>query len=468
MDASRQPSNFDKFAQHVRLAYKEYLTVPTIIIAAFLVLAVAMIVLEHSGIPSVDRLREGIEKIALGNATSTQTTLAAAAGSLISITAITFTVLLLAVQQAAGAMSPMITDQFLRRPFNQVAFGFFVGISLYSLIVLAVAHSTPHATFDPVLSALLAFAFSGIALYLLAALVYVTLTQMRPSLVVHAIHDATLQARKRQLPIIERTRRAPQISGGAHVAVRSRADGYVANVDLKGIERAMGKGRADLEIVLRVQVGSYVALHDEVAEIRAVSDIDAEDLSRVILRALKLSKERDLQYDAEHGILQIMNIGWTSISTSKQNPVPGAEAINALRGLLSQWTGQENEPPDREKLPVVYHDDVPSKPLYMLESLGVAATESRQHQNFALVLRTFATMFDRLSPTQRSQVEDMIPRLLSRLRDEVLTTELEESLLSLADALGAAGRRESAEVVREAHQRARKTVPSLADDSSSS
>ncbi len=150
-----------------------------------------------------------------------------------------------------------------------------------------------------------------------------------------------------------------------------------------------------------------------------------------------------------------MNIGWTSISTSKQNPVPGAEAINALRDLLSQWTGQENKPRDREKLPVVYHDHIPSKPLRMLESLAVAATESRQHQNFALVFRAFATMFDRLSPAQRSQVEEMIPRILSRLQDEVLTTELDEALMSLADALNEAGCRESAEVVREARQRAR-------------
>ncbi len=114
MDASRQPSNFDKFSQEVRLAYQEYLTVPTIIILAFLALAITMIVLERSGISSVNELRESIENIALGNASSTQATLAAAAGALISITAITFTVLLLAVQQAAGAMSPMIIDQFLR------------------------------------------------------------------------------------------------------------------------------------------------------------------------------------------------------------------------------------------------------------------------------------------------------------------------------------------------------------------
>src|SRR5919199_1902227 len=257
MDASRQPSNLDKFGQKVRLAYQKYLTVPTIIITAFFVLAITMVYLEKSGISSVDQLREGIKNIALGKASSTQTAVSAATGALISITAITFTVLLIAVQQAAGAMSPMIIDQFLRRPFNQVAFGYFVGMSLFSLVVLV----TTHSTFDPVLSALLSFVFSGIALYLLTALVYVTLTQMRPPVVIHATHDGVLEARKRQLPIVEQTRRAPQMSAGPRVPVQSRADGYVYNVDLRTIERAIGGRRDSLEIVLHVQVGSYVALH---------------------------------------------------------------------------------------------------------------------------------------------------------------------------------------------------------------
>lgn len=462
MNASRRPSEFDKFSYEVRLAYKEYLTLPTIIILAFLVLAIGMVALEKANISWLDQLRTSIESITFGEASSTQTTLGAAVGALITITSITFTVLLLAVQQAAGSLSPEIVDQFLRRPFNQAVFGYFVGMSLYSLIVLA----TTHSKFDPILSALLSFLFSGIALYLLAALVYATLTQMRPSLVIHALHDATLGARQRQLPIIQRTRRAPRITGGTRIPIRSGGAGYVTNIELKSIERALGEGWDDLlEIVLHTQMGSYVAVNDEVAEIRVLADdVKTEELGQAILQALKLGTTRDLRFDPEHGIIQLMNIGWTSISTSKQNPTPGAEVINALRDLLAQWLGEEeDDPPNLEKLPVVYEDDLSSQPLRMLESLAVVATESLQHQNFALVLRTFAQMFDRLPAAQRSQVEEMIPRILSRLPREVLTTELDEALLKLAVALDTAGSRETVEEVWEARQQARSTIPNLAD-----
>jgi hypothetical protein len=86
-----------------------------------------------------------------------------------------------------------------------------------------------------------------------------------------------------------------------------------------------------------------------------------------------------------------------------------------------------------------------------------------QHQNFALVLRTFGRMFDRLPAPQRSQLEEMIPRILSRLQYEVLTTELDGALLELADALDTAGSSEVAEIVWEARQEARSAIPGLAD-----
>jgi hypothetical protein len=56
--------------------------------------------------------------------------------------------------------------------------------------------------------------------------------------------------------------------------------------------------------VLRVQIRSYGATHDEVAEIRAISDTQADELRRATLRALKWGRARDFDYDPVHGIEQ--------------------------------------------------------------------------------------------------------------------------------------------------------------------
>ncbi len=64
---------------------------------------------------------------------------AAVATSLLTVTSITFSVLTLAVQQTASSLTAVVFDQFLRRTSNQVYFGFFVGLTAFTFIVLGAA-----------------------------------------------------------------------------------------------------------------------------------------------------------------------------------------------------------------------------------------------------------------------------------------------------------------------------------------
>ncbi|TFW09827.1 DUF2254 domain-containing protein, partial [Oxalobacteraceae bacterium OM1] len=464
MDCSREPSNFGKFTDELSRAFHEYLGTPTIIIAAFVVLGIGMAELEQSGIPAVNALRESLHAMVFGNVEATREILISSAQTLITITSITFTVLLLAVQQAASAMSTQIIDQFLRRPINQVLFGYFVGMSLYTLITLAVIGPE----FNPVLSTALGFVFAGIALYFLAALVYITLTQMRSGIVIHAIHDETLNARLRMLPLLARTGRAPRLAGVADlhtVPVRSRGDGYISNIDLDLIERTLPAGADELEIVLKVRIGSYVAHDDLVAEIRSTRTPAAPNLVETVLRALKLSRARDLQLDAGHGVEQIMNIGWTSISSAQHSPAAGAQAIHALRDLLASWSTPEplaQMPRGVRPLPVVYDDNIVILPLRSLESLAVAAVESRQHQSFGHVVQAIATMYGRLPLELRMMSEAMLLRILRGLEHELLTFELDEALKHAAERLEAAGGARIAECVRKCRMQERAEVARMA------
>jgi uncharacterized membrane protein len=83
------------------------------------------------------------------DAKATSDLLGTIASSIITVTSITISVLLLAVQQAAGSLTHQVFDQFLRRRQNQFHFGFFVGLALYTLVTLA----TVGESFNPVLGA---------------------------------------------------------------------------------------------------------------------------------------------------------------------------------------------------------------------------------------------------------------------------------------------------------------------------
>ena len=70
--------------------------------------------------------------------------------------------LLLAVQQTASNLSPVVFDQFLRRKANQAFVGFFIGLVLFSYVVMAaVKDPTP-----PILGAAFATVLTVVALFI--------------------------------------------------------------------------------------------------------------------------------------------------------------------------------------------------------------------------------------------------------------------------------------------------------------
>src|SRR4029079_12780085 len=107
------------------------------------------------------------------------------AASIITVTSITFSLLLIAVQQGASALTSLVFDQFLRRRANQLYFGFFIGLALYCLIVLASIE--PRHT--PIYGVALAVLLTVVALYMLILLTYTTINQMRPVVIIKSIHD---------------------------------------------------------------------------------------------------------------------------------------------------------------------------------------------------------------------------------------------------------------------------------------
>ena len=246
-------------------AYREFLRTPTMMVTGFLLLALGMYLLDNMHGSWIDPVSKVLKKRLFIDSRTTSDFLSAIAGGIISVTSITISLLLLAVQQSAGSLTSAVLDQFLRRTRNQAYFGFFIGLALYCLIVL----STVHESSNSVLSATVGFALTLVALYLLILLLYSTIHQMRPAIIVAAIADHTLRARDAQRDLLQRTRAVPVLEGDAAQTTRIAAGrhGYLVAIKLEVLEAAL-EGRLGIEIVLGIQIGSYVTRHDPVAEER--------------------------------------------------------------------------------------------------------------------------------------------------------------------------------------------------------
>src|SRR5580692_957361 len=200
-----------------------------------------------------------------GDSTALNSLLSTIATSLITVTSITFSLLLVAVQQAASSLTNQVFDQFLRRRGNQIYFGFFVGLSVFALVNLVVA-SQSHR---PIFGALIAVLLTGVALCLIVVLIYTTIDQMRPDTIIEAIRVHVLSARENQLPLLQATCRTASRTLRVARQVVSERQGYVTAVGVDQIARAVATAERSqknacesgsvIEVELCVAVGSHVA-----------------------------------------------------------------------------------------------------------------------------------------------------------------------------------------------------------------
>ena len=378
------------------------------------------------------------------------------AATVITVASITFSLLLVAIQQSASSFTTQVFDQFLRRRTNQFYIGFFVGLGAYTLLQA----STVHDAFNPVYGAALAVVLSVVAVGLLLILVYSAVNQMRPVVIVEAIHDHLIEARARQLrSIVARTRREPELDSPVCNVVRSDKTGFVLRIDLDAIQDAIEASGEACEVVLDVSIGSFVAYGDQLATVQTADEDAARRIAQAVEKGIRRHRQRNIDdVDAAYGIEQLETVGWTSISSAKHNPQAARLVVAQLRDVLARITVErehDTSPPDTA---IVYPDNVPEVLMQTLESLAVVTADSQQHQIAADIVEALATLLDRLSDQYRERAVDVLMRTLPALASHPPTLKLEQALRSLHDALQRAGARDAAKLVGEGLERLRERI----------
>lgn len=449
-------SHLHRIWESVRQSFREFLKVPAFIIIGFLVVCAAANIIDHEKFVSLNSLTDFLKNTIFNAPKATSALMGTIASSIITVTSLSVTLLLIVVQQTASTMSTEVFDQFLRSRHNQTYFGFFVGLSLYSLIVLA----TVNDNFNPVFSASLAMVFIGVALFLLIILIYTTINDMRPVSIINSIYDLTLKARKKQMHFIRKTRREAIYEGPCKISIQIKEHGYITRINFDRIYTAIKKAKAEVEVVLKVSIGEYVTFQDEIAFVTSENEADGKTVSNVVRKFINIDEKNDIGSDPFGGIVEMETIGWTSISTAKSNPAPGLITIRFLCNLLLRWS-YINDEPDKNIYPIVYVDNVVPRLMDTFTTLMVAASESMQHQNFIEILHTFIKVYDRLSPENKSRAADIILRLLSAMGDFVLTAPLEAELNKLIKILSEDGSVEIANAVEAAKNKLKQTIGKL-------
>lgn len=423
--------------QFLARAWREFALVPTLVVGCFAVLAVLTVVADQAHGSTLRGLRDAVGTVIGEQAAST--TLQAIATGLVTVTSITFSVLLLAVQQTASSLSPVVFDQFVRRRSNQVFLGFFVGLAVYSYVAMAAVQDG----MPPILGAAMATVLTVVAMLFLLVLIYLTIDQMQASSVIRLIHERTLLARGREGELVRRTRRSERSNDPVSATYYAETSGYVNGVDLDRLAEVLEEV-PDSEIRLLVTIGQYVAHGDAVATVRDDDEEVARRLAGEVREAILIAGRRDLDYDAKTGIDELANIAWTNGSTARQNPVVAGQALDALRDLILRWLDEDpaGERSEQDALAVVYPDNDLERLLDVLYSVLVAAHESHQTGTAAAVVGAYASIVERPgAEAVRSRLLADLERAERLVAELPPSLELERSRERLAAATGGASRR---------------------------
>lgn len=449
-------------AEWMRRAFSEFLTVPSLVIAGFILLSVGCYFLDDAFWSANKEPSEELRWLGqvFGDVEALSSLLGTIVTGLFTVTSITFSLLLLTVQQAGASFTNEVFGQFLRRSGNQLYFGYFVGLSIFALLSLVVANGGHRPVFATTVTVVLA----AVSLFLIVLLTYTTIDQMRPHTILDAIRGYVLKARERQMSLLRQTRRHSALKNVPARQVRSERCGYVMSIKVEKIAQAVAKvGQGGFEIKLVVRIGDYVAYDDLLAELRCKSQLperDADAVAKTVIAAIGLEDHRALDHDPAYGLEQLATIGWTIISTARSNPYPGLLICRMLRDIVGRWRSEGTLPEDRSS-PVVYDDRVQTLPFDVLETMIVVASESMQPQTLAELTRTLASWLPELPPGLQDRIDDMVLRSLSALGDHVLTRELEEALDRLSEALTDAGHGGTAEALATAKDKLSQSVGAL-------
>ena len=323
----------------VRNAFASFWLLPSLIAVGFALAAAVLLSLDH---------RETAGVGFSGGAAAARSVLTVVAGSLITVTGLTFSLTIVTMQLVSGQFTPRALHGLLSDRVTQVLAGTFVGIVAYSLLVLRSVRDGSAKDpdgFVPALSTLVAIVFALAALVLLLYFIHHTGTRIQVSTILARLHEQTLTSVERTYP--------EEYSGGNRdeaalmlarwretdpaTVVRPQHAGYLREIALGDLVAALEQ--SDARVYVSGRTGDLVTERTAAIEIW-----NAPDNGRVesgAASALLVGTERDLRQDVDFGLQQLSDIALRALSPGVNDPTTAESAIGYIGSVLEHLVARE-------------------------------------------------------------------------------------------------------------------------------
>lgn len=278
-----------------------------------------------------------------GGPSAARTLLGAIAGSLITVTALTFSLTVVTLQLASSQFSPRLLRTFARDRFVHVTLAVVLGTFTYALAVLRTVRdaSDQHAFFVPRLSVALAFVLGVLSVLGLVLFLAHLAEEIRVETMLRNVHrDATETVRRvlsRRRPEVEAAEAVPVTPDEATVLL-ARSSGFVVQIDESALLAAAVE--ADAVLILDCSAGSSLVAATPIGFAwRRLGPIDSrsiDELGRVTADALTTGFERTAANDPQYGLQQLADVAIKALSPGINDPTTAVHALGHCSALLCE------------------------------------------------------------------------------------------------------------------------------------
>ena len=374
-----------------------------------------------------------------GGADAARDVLAAIAGSIITVTALTFSLTVVTLQLASSQFSPRLLRTFSADRFVQVTLAAFLGTFVYTLTVLRTVRVetdtapaiVPHAAIT------LAYLAAVVDVVLLVVFLGHLAREIRVETMLARVHRGAEASLRAAVPRRDDDSGPPAPMGvppafdtddPAWRPLTAGGSGFVTGIDHDDLVEVAD--RFDLLLDLHCEPGSAVAqgaplgrwrvapgtTHDDSVDLRERSDA----VRKAVSDAVRTGVERTSAQDIGFGLRQLVDVALKALSPGINDPTTAVHAVGHVSTLLCQYARYHCGPlvlrGDQDRQRVV----VRRTPFAGLLDLGISQVMHYGSEDADVLVRVVDLLAEVgwvVEADDRPAVEGQLDRLCARVAD---------------------------------------------------
>ena len=285
-----------------------------------------------------------------GGPSAARDLLAAIAGSLISVTGLTFSFTVVALQLSSSQHSPRLLQTFVTDRVVQLTLAQLVATFVYALTVLRTVRSEDstqdESAFVPRLSVTVGFVLTLVSVVAIVLFLAHLARSLRVETMYRDVHDQATETYARELPADDDfDGPGIELPAGPGRLLTARSSGFVIDVDPSAVVTAAAE--AGVTVLLGARIGDSVVAGTPLATVWGTDSAPAPDLDaleQALDRCVRLGFERSPTRDVAYSLRKVVDITIRALSPSTNDPTTAVHGLSHVSALLGELVAHPPRP----------------------------------------------------------------------------------------------------------------------------